>query len=484
MMDTKELLKRISALRDRLDQSREAIGPATALLEGDADPDDPVQAFQRKVDLGSWETFLLDGSMRQLSDTAKPGTEHDLLPSLLTSRGVRLLKRGKELLVELRQLAEDALLPVTNEQDPLVILHREMVAVNDAVLRTIQGFPSAPSAQIRLCEGLEVTLALVDEKLSVLKSALGQRRKENKRIGYLAEILSNILNGSPSGLASLKPLVEEIVSDARQGLPLRFLHALPSEPARFVAAHSLTVAQVLARILLHDPQWQGKLEEPMLIALVHDVGMVRVPVEILNQAGPLSDDQRRVMERHVALGTEIAGRLWPAGGMPVEAIGDHHERIDGTGYPAGHNDRRLATFSRLLAVCDVYAALCCPRPQRPALDTRAALTDTLLLADQGFLDKNQAERLLLLSFHPVGSVVELSDGSLALVIAGTHATARKLNMAHLARPVVLLLTEPNGYPLAIPRQVDLAQDDHRSIVRNLPATERRPLVLRRFPTLA
>ena len=311
MMDTKELLKRISALRDRLDQSRETIGPATAaLLESDDTAcDDPVQAFQRKVELGSWETFLLDGSMRQLSDATKPAGENELLPSLLTSRGVRVLKRGKDLLQELRQLAEDALLAVTDDQDPLAALHRDMVAVTDAVLRTVQGFPSAPSAQIRLCEGLEVTLALVDEKMSIIKSALGLRRKEYKRIGYLAEVLGNILIGSPSGLASLKPLAEEIVNEARQGLPLRFLHASPSDPARFIAAHSLTVAQVLARLLLHDPQWQEKLEEPMFVAFVHDVGMLRVPAEILNQPSPLSDEQRRVLERHVALGAEIAGRL-------------------------------------------------------------------------------------------------------------------------------------------------------------------------------
>ena len=127
------------------------------------------------------------------------------------------------------------------------------------------------------------------------------------------------------------------------------------------------------------------------------------------------------------------------------------------------------------------------------------MTDTLLLADQGFLDKNQAERLLLLSFHPVGSVVELSDGSLATVVAiksgewraasggGSSApnhASLPTQHTHLAKPVVALLTDPNGYPLAIPRQIDLAQDEHRSIVRNLSATERRPFMLRRYPTLA
>src|SRR5207248_11469076 len=116
---------------------------------------------------------------------------------------------------------------------------------------------------------------------------------------------------------------------------------------------------------------------------------------------------------------------------------------------------------RLLAVCDVYAALCAPRPHRPAFDTRTALTDTLLLAERDALDKFQAERLLLLSFYPVGSVVELSDGSAAAVVA-THPGQRGLT--NPARPIVTLLADGQGQPLPFPRMIDLLQQPDRSIV--------------------
>jgi HD-GYP domain-containing protein (c-di-GMP phosphodiesterase class II) len=444
---------------------------------------DPVQALQHKVETGAWETILLNDSMRQLPEAPRPAADNDNLPALLTSRGVRLLKRGRDFLHEMRDLGEDPALPAADDQEPLCQLHRDLVAVTDVVVRTVQVFPSAPSAQMRLCEGLESILGMVDEKLNILKSALALRRKKLRRIDFLAEVLSNILSGSTSGLDSLKPLALEILSEAQQGQALQIHYAAPSDPPRFVAAHSLNLAQVLSRMLLTDSQgreWHSRQEEPLLAAFIHDIGMLLVPSEILSQAGPLSDDQRRIVERHPVLGAEVAARLWTDGGAPVQAIADHHERMDGTGYAAGRTEQHLSPFTRLFMVCDVYAAMCCRRPHRPAIDSRAAVMEILLLADQGALDRTQAERLLTLSYHPVGSVVELSDGSYAVVVA-VHAAQGTGNPAW---PVLSLLTDSQGLPLPTPRQIDLAHDQQRSIVRNVPAQDRRRFMLKRYPELA
>jgi HD-GYP domain-containing protein (c-di-GMP phosphodiesterase class II) len=223
------------------------------------------------------------------------------------------------------------------------------------------------------------------------------------------------------------------------------------------------------------------LVEPVLAALVHDVGMLSVPAEVLCRPGPLDDDARRTVESHVRLGAALAIRLLPSGAWLAEAVAGHHERLDGTGYPSGLREMQIVPLVRLLAVCDVYAALCAPRPHRAARETRTALADTLLLADQGALDRNQAEKLLRLSFYPVGSVVELADGALALVIA---APVPRNDLNAPARPVVALLTDPQGRSLPAPQPIDLAQCDSRSIVRTLSPAERRDLLGRRYPELA
>ncbi len=465
MSDAKGLLERISSLRARLDQ-----GPATP---GPNLRQDPVHRIEETVQQGARHNHLLDGALRPMD------APEASLPSRLTARGARLLQKGKELLQALRALTDDPILPA-DEQDPLAILHHGCAALIEVLLRTIQAFPPAPSAQLRLCEGLEIVLQNAEEQLDTLVAGLAHRRQEDSRITYVAEILRRLAAGQSVGLEHLQSVADRLLAEARAGQPLRFLYAAPANPARFAAAHSLTTAQVMARVLLTDPQWQSNLPVALMAALVHDVGMTRIPAEILNQPGPLTNEQRRLVERHAAMGGPLAASLWPGGGWPVEAITDHHERDDGTGYPLGRKEIQLAPFVRILSVCDVYAAMGAPRPHRPAHDTRTALTDVLLMAERGQFGRAEAERLLALSFHPVGSVVELNDGAAAFVLA-VHPGPRGL--ANPTRPIVQLLTDAGGQPLALPCTLDLAEQQDRQISRNLTRAERLPLLLKKFPQL-
>src|SRR5262249_57858728 len=136
-----------------------------------------------------------------------------------------------------------------------------------------------------------------------------------------------------------------------------------------------SVAQVVARVVRGDAEWRGRALEPVLAALVHDAGMLGVPAVVLARPGPLDDGQRRVVEGHARAGAALAARLLPDGPWLAEAVAGHHERLDGTGYPGGLRELQLGALPRLLAVCDVYAALCAPPPHRPAPQPPTPLTD-------------------------------------------------------------------------------------------------------------
>jgi hypothetical protein len=481
MSDTQVLLNKIAALRQQLDQVRgladDAGSAAASLMTAGTDATKRVRRLERQVTVGSEQARLLDSTLRQL--TPAPAAEATALPRQLTARARRLLEQGRNLLDRLRTLADhfDA---AGTSTDPLAGRYHETTAMADTALRMVQALPDAPSAQLRLCEGLEALLGVIAERVAGLAAVVEQRRHEATRIDGLAELLTCLHAAKPVSLEPFFKLGEELLAEAQDAIPLRFHHADPAQPARFIACHGLTVAQVAARVVRHDPELRGQAIEPVLAALLHDVGMLAVPVEILTQTGPLDDAQRRTLEGHTRAGADILTRFLPTGPWLAEAAAGHHERLDGTGYPAGLRELHLSPLTRLLAVCDVYAALCTPRPHRPALDTRTALTDTLLLAEQGLLDQYHAERLLQLSFYPVGAVVELADGAVGLVVA-THLGRRDLNTP--ARPVVALLTDAHGQALLAPRHVDLAQCESRSILRGLTAAERRDLLGKRFPEL-
>jgi hypothetical protein len=488
MSDTRVLLTKLAALRQRLEQappirrSPETQPPSREI--------ERLRHIEQQVAAGSAHDVLISTSFRPLT----PSLDAARLPANLTARARRLLESGHGLLRELRELADQLSLEevATGPEHALAARYRETLAVADTALRTVQAYPDSPSVQLRLCEGLEGTLNLVAERIASLRVAIAQYRRETGWVASLADLLSSLAADRRPAVHHFTTLAEDLIAEAEQGGPLRFFAetAAPSASerkhdadwlARVIARHGLTSGQVMARLVRHDPDLRGQAIEAVLAALVHDVGMLHVPLAVYEQTGALNSEQRRLIEKHTRIGAERAARLVTKGSWLAQAVLCHHERADGTGYPDGLRDTQLPGLVRLLAVCDVYAALCVPRPHRPAREPRTALTDTLLLADKGALDRSCAERLLHLSFYPVGSVVELADGAVGLVIA-THGGRRDLNAP--ARPVLLLLTNPQGEALPVPRPLDLAECEGRSIVRMLPVEERRQLLSRRYPELA
>jgi HD-GYP domain-containing protein (c-di-GMP phosphodiesterase class II) len=483
MSDSQGLLSRIVALRQRLEHNPVRSNPPSlpaVVAPSKAEPGERIQVLEREVEHANLHSRLLDTSLRQVADT-EPTLDGDRIwPSRLTLRSRRLLERGQDLVNRLRPLCEEPIL-TQNADDPLAVRLRQTVAMTDAALRTIQAFPDAPSVQLRLGEGLEGILDDVTARLAGLTAALERRRHDSGWIDRLADLLHVLTTEERMDIKPFLFLAEEILAEAKESAPISFLCADATNPKRFVAAHSLVVAQVMARLAPHDEDLRDRPLEAVLAGLLHDAGMLRIPAEILTQPSPLTDAQRRTIESHTRLGSDMMQRLWPAAGWLAEAALGHHERLDGTGYPNGLRDAQIPTLNRLLAVCDVYAALCLPRAHRPAVETRTALTDTLLLAEQGQLDSTQAERLLSLSFYPVGSVVELTDGTLALVVA-TAEGRRDVN--HPARPVVMLLTDAQGSRLPIPRHLDLSQVEGHGIVRSLSGADRQRLLAKTYPEAA
>lgn len=476
MTDTRALLGKIAALRQRLEQAQglasEATSAAASLVGDDGAR---LDVLQRKTDAGAALGAEVDATLRQLGEVAP--AEGRVLPTRLTARARRILEQGRDLLARLRTFAES----LPDDADPLARLYRDTAAMTDATLRMVQTFPDAPSAQLHLCEGLQVILGVVARRVALLGGAVEERRREDGLIGTLADLLVALAAGQRPDITAFAAVAEALVAEAHEAAPLPFRSASPDRPARFVACHSLTVARVMARLARLDPDLRGRPAEPVLAALVHDVGMLHVPADLLAHVGPLDDGQRRLIESHTRVGAEWVQRLRPDAPWLAEAALSHHERLDGTGYPGGLREAQVSSLTRLLTVCDVYAALGSPRPHRPARATRTALTDTLLLAEGGALDRHHAERLLQLSFYPVGTAVELADGSAGVVVA-THQGRRELS--NPARPVLALLTDAQGRPLPAPRHLDLAACDSRSVVRGLTPQERRALLGGAYPEWA
>ena len=177
----------------------------------------------------------------------------------------------------------------------------------------------------------------------------------------------------------------------------------------------LTMSQ--ARALGMDGQ---PLRELGLAALMHDIGKVRTPTEVLNKPDKLTDAEFEIMRMHVVDGAEILRRTPEMPTIAPVIAFEHHLRIDGTGYPFGAKRAALNIGTQLCGIADVYDAMRSQRAYQQAFPSDRIL-EVLKRNDGHQFDQNLVRRFTqLLGIYPPGNLVRLDDGSIGVVLA-VHA---------------------------------------------------------------
>jgi HD-GYP domain-containing protein (c-di-GMP phosphodiesterase class II) len=140
----------------------------------------------------------------------------------------------------------------------------------------------------------------------------------------------------------------------------------------YTAGHHRRVSELSVRIAREMELEEEMIKAIELAAVIHDLGKIQVPAEILSKPGRLSEVEFGLVKTHPAVGYELLKDInfpWPL----AEIIRQHHERVDGTGYPRGLKGDQIALESRIICVADTVEAMSSHRPYRPALGIDRAL---------------------------------------------------------------------------------------------------------------
>jgi HD-GYP domain-containing protein (c-di-GMP phosphodiesterase class II) len=198
--------------------------------------------------------------------------------------------------------------------------------------------------------------------------------------------------------------------------------------------------------------------------LLMDVGKAQLPKEMLERQGPLNDAEWDLARHHV----EEGGAILDTAGVTDQEVRDmvltHHERYDGTGYPAGLAGTAIPLAGRMAAIIDTYHAMCTPRPYRPAVSQHLALRQLYQGRDREFQGELVEQFQACLGVYPTGTLVELNTGEVAVVMVQ--------NQSRRLQPRVAIMTNAEKTHLDDFRIVDLmrqAEGVHREIQRTLPA---------------
>lgn len=194
-----------------------------------------------------------------------------------------------------------------------------------------------------------------------------QRKLEPQEMSLLCEL------GNLTGEALAHHEHRELIAGDSQAEIRALVKALAdSDGATYL--HSLEVAATAAVVGQRLGLDRAELVEVELSALLHDVGKLRLPQNVLAKPGPLSAAERRLVQLHPAWGAEMVGRI-PGLEAVALIVRLHHERPDGAGYPHGLSHGRIPMASRIVSVCDAYRAMTKRRPYSEPLDVSAAVAE-------------------------------------------------------------------------------------------------------------
>ncbi|WP_343847083.1 HD-GYP domain-containing protein [Bowmanella denitrificans] len=191
---------------------------------------------------------------------------------------------------------------------------------------------------------------------------------------------------------------------------------LIKEKDQYLLEHSLNCSILMAVFARHLGFDKELIDELGLAGLMMDVGMATIPEDILSKPGALDGPEMQIVEGHVDFGLELLEQSELDLDVVRDVLANHHERMDGSGYPRGKSGDYLSVYARMAAIVDSYDAMTSERPWRRGMSPTQALK-RLLASSQGLLDQSLVQQFIrCVGVHPVGSLVKLKSGKLAIVV--------------------------------------------------------------------
>lgn len=179
--------------------------------------------------------------------------------------------------------------------------------------------------------------------------------------------------------------------------------------------HSVAVCVLMIKLALQLKLSDELVYEAGLAGLLHDIGKISVPDEILNKPGKLTDEEFHIIQHHPIAGSEILRKNLHLSPHALDVCLHHHEKIDGSGYPHRLNQDKISLMARMGAVCDVYDAVTSDRPYKSGWNPAESLHRMATW-------ENHFDRTILQAFvktmgiYPTGSLVRLESGRLAIIL--------------------------------------------------------------------
>lgn len=285
--------------------------------------------------------------------------------------------------------------------------------------------------------------------VSVEEELHSARQARHRARSYIDQVFKDVAAGELPKLDDARAVINDLVESIIRNPDAQMCLSQLKNRDEYTAQHSVNVCVLSLTFGRHLGLDRSALNLLGTGALLHDIGKLETPLEILNKPGRLTDDEFRLMQQHPEHGRKLLERI---PGMPREVIDvafSHHERLQGHGYPRGLTGDAISVWSKMVAIVDVYDAITSDRCYHDGMAPTEALTRMYEWRERDFEPQLLEQFIQCIGIYPIGTLVELASGEVGVVIS--------INPRLRLRPKVALVLDSSKSPYFPTRVIDLAR---------------------------
>lgn len=238
------------------------------------------------------------------------------------------------------------------------------------------------------------------------------------------EMLQEARMGNSVSAKDVAPIVDEISQSVSRNSNAMLTVTRMKSKDDYTYLHSVAVCALMIA-LGKQINYQGDYHSLGMAGLLHDVGKMAIPDEVLNKPGKLTDEEFDIVKNHPVSGWEILKKSNDVDEIALDVCLHHHERVDGKGYPDKLSGDKLSLVARMAAVCDVYDAITSNRCYKDGWAPADALKKMAEWKDGHFDEQIFQAFVKTVGIYPTGTLVKLKSNRLAIVMEQGHGTLLK-----------------------------------------------------------
>jgi len=258
-------------------------------------------------------------------------------------------------------------------------------------------------------------------------------------VNQTEELFADFINKSVLSVSRVTDIVRMIIDGVKENKQYMLrLTEFFLEDKNYLVVHSIRASLLSVALGLNFKIPNHKLIELGMATVLHEIGMIKLPTQLYMSNKVLTPQEKKALTAHTVLGFKLLKNAnFP---MPVcIAVLESHENVDGTGYPRSITGDKISLYGKIITIASSYAALSSPRPFRHAIDGHQSVVEILKGMGKRYDEQIVRAMVIMLSIYPIGTFVQLSNGSIGMVIQANEMNAKE--------PFVKMMISPNSEKL-------------------------------------